>query len=143
MKKFSGLILFCSILLFGNTSRAIDPLIFQDVAEEQRFQQLAKELRCLVCQNESLADSNAGLAQDLRKEMFDLMRDGKSDSEIKRYLTARYGDFVLYDPPVKPSTWLLWFGPILVLLIGISTVVFVIRKRNNKTELLPEDEQQW
>lgn len=141
--KFLGLILCCSILLFGNTSQAIDPLTFKDSAEEQRFQQLTKELRCLVCQNESLADSSAELAQDLRKEIFDLMRKGKSDIEIKNYLTERYSDFVLYKPPLKPGTWLLWYGPGVILLIGTITVLFVVRKRNNKIELPPEEKDEW
>jgi cytochrome c-type biogenesis protein CcmH len=108
---------------------AIDALPFKDRAEELRFQALTRELRCLVCQNESLADSSADLARDLRAEVFEQMQAGKSDAEIERYLTDRYGDFVLYDPPVKPATWLLWFGPPAIVLIGAFVVVGIVRRR--------------
>jgi cytochrome c-type biogenesis protein CcmH len=109
---------------------AIDPLPFKDHAEEIRFQNLTRELRCLVCQNENLADSNADLARDLRHEVFQLMQSGKSDAEIKQYLVDRYSDFVLYDPPVKPGTWLLWFGPGLVLIAGAVVVAVNVRRRS-------------
>jgi cytochrome c-type biogenesis protein CcmH len=111
------------------TAQAIDPLPFKDHAQEVRFQELTRQLRCLVCQNENLADSNADLARDLRHEVFGLMQQGKSDQQIKQYLVDRYSDFVLYDPPVKPSTWLLWFGPGLFLLIGAAVVLVTIRQR--------------
>ncbi|HEX7815437.1 cytochrome c-type biogenesis protein [Dyella sp.] len=110
-------------------AQAIDPLPFKDHAEEVRFQQLTRELRCLVCQNENLADSNADLARDLRHEVFDQMQAGKSDAQIKQYLVDRYSDFVLYDPPVKPGTLLLWFGPLAMLLAGAGVVIFTVRKR--------------
>ncbi|MHA6203155.1 cytochrome c-type biogenesis protein [Dyella soli] len=112
------------------TAQAIDPLPFKDHAQEVRFQNLTRELRCLVCQNENLADSNADLARDLRHEVFDLMQSGKSDDQIKQYLVDRYSDFVLYDPPVKTSTMLLWFGPLAILLAGAVVVVFTVRKRS-------------
>lgn len=112
-------------------AQAIDPLPFKDHAQELRFQALTRQLRCLVCQNENLADSNADLARDLRHEVFGLMQQGKSDDEIKQYLVDRYSDFVLYDPPVKPSTWLLWFGPGLFLLLGAAVVMVTIRKRGH------------
>ncbi len=110
-------------------AHAIDPIVFETPEEEARFQTLAKQLRCLVCQNESLADSNAGLAQDLRKEVIELMRTGKSDADIKVHLTDRYGDFVLYKPPMRPGTWLLWWGPAALLLLGCIAAFFVVRKR--------------
>ena len=100
-----------------------------DRAEETRFQALARELRCLVCQNQDLADSDALLAKDLRREVFEMMRAGKSDIEIKAFLTQRYGDFVLYRPPVQANTWILWFGPLVVLLLGTAVVVRVVRRR--------------
>jgi cytochrome c-type biogenesis protein CcmH len=81
-------------------------------------------------QNETLADSNAPIARDLRQQGFDLMQKGKSDDEIKQYLVDRYSDYVLYDPPVNPATWLLWFGPVLILVAGIVVVVATIRKRS-------------
>lgn len=108
---------------------AIEVLEFRDRAEEQRFQNLARQLRCLVCQNESLADSSADLAKDLRQEVFEQMRQGKSDAEIKNYLTARYSDFVLYNPPVRAGTLVLWFGPLLVLVIGGVVVARIVRRR--------------
>lgn len=110
-------------------AQAIDPLPFKDHAEEVRFQHLTRQLRCLVCQNENLADSNADLARDLRHEVFDLMQQGKSDDEIKQYLVDRYSDFVLYDPPVQANTLLLWFGPLLILLAGATVVVLTVRRR--------------
>jgi cytochrome c-type biogenesis protein CcmH len=99
----------------GNAPRAatLDP------AMATRLKRLESELRCLVCQNQTLADSEAGLAQDLRNQVEDLALQGKSDEEIKAWLQERYGDFVLYRPPVRPSTWLLWFGPFVVLLGGL------------------------
>lgn len=108
---------------------AIDPLPFQDHAQELRFQALTKQLRCLVCQNESLADSNAPLAADLRRDVFQQMQAGKTDDEIKAWLTARYSDFVLYDPPLSAGTWLLWFGPVIVLLAGGAVILVVVRRR--------------
>ena len=117
------------LLLFSSTAFAIDPLPFKDHAEELRFQALTKQLRCLVCQNESLADSNAPLAADLRRDVFQQMQAGKSDDEIKAWLTARYSDFVLYDPPLGTRTWLLWFGPVIALLAGGAVVLVAVRRR--------------
>jgi cytochrome c-type biogenesis protein CcmH len=108
---------------------AVDPLPFKDRAEELRFQNLTKQLRCLVCQNESLNDSSAPLAADLRRDVFEQMQAGKSDEEIKQWLTARYSDFVLYDPPLRGPTWLLWFGPLLVLAAGAGAVFVTVRRR--------------
>ncbi|HET6546609.1 MAG TPA: cytochrome c-type biogenesis protein [Rhodanobacteraceae bacterium] len=116
-------------LALSFSASAIDALPFRSHAEELRFQALTRQLRCLVCQNESLADSGADLAKDLRAEVFEQMQAGKSDEEIEQYLTARYGDFVLYDPPVKPATWLLWFGPLLVFGAGAMAVAGVVRRR--------------
>jgi cytochrome c-type biogenesis protein CcmH len=124
---------------------AIDPLPFKDAAEEARFRELAAELRCVLCQNQSLADSNAGIAQDLRKEVFGLMRAGKSDDEIKDFLTERYSEFVLYKPRVEPRTWLIWFGPALVLLAGAVAVVIIVRRRARQapSTLPPGSEEDW
>ncbi len=108
---------------------AIDPMPFRDAGEERRFSALLAELRCMVCQNQSLADSDAGLARDLRNEVFELMRDGKSDTEIREFLVSRYGDFVLYRPPVKGATLALWFGPVLVLTAGGLLLLTTLRRR--------------
>lgn len=130
-------LLACVMLLVPLVATAIDALPFKDRAEEQRFQNLARQLRCLVCQNESLADSSADLAKDLRQEVFEQMRQGKSDAEIKHYLTARYSDFVLYKPPLRGGTFLLWFGPLLVLLIGAAVVARIVRRRGAASRVEP------
>jgi cytochrome c-type biogenesis protein CcmH len=101
----------------------------RDAALEARLKTLSEELRCLVCQNQTLADSTAPLAEDLRREVRELAQQGKTDAEIKEYLTARYGDFVLYKPPVKPTTWILWFGPFAFLLGGGLLWFVVLRRR--------------
>ena len=138
MRHFSWLLrmlVALALITFGGAlgAQAIDPMPFKDRAEEARFQHLTRQLRCLVCQNENLADSNADLARDLRHQVFELMRQGKSDAEIKQYLVDRYSDFVLYDPPVQGSTLLLWFGPLAILLAGAAVVVVTIRKRGRGT----------
>src|SRR6478736_4961173 len=104
------------------------PLQFRDHGEETRFRALTEQLRCVMCQNQSLADSNALIAQDLRREVLGLMREGKSDEQIKQFLVERYTDFVLYQPRVAPTTWLLWFGPLLLLAAGAFVVTSIVRK---------------
>jgi cytochrome c-type biogenesis protein CcmH len=103
-------------LVLGQAQAADTPFEFKDAATERRYQKLAAELRCLVCQNQSLADSHADLAQDLRDEVYRMMNEGRTDEEIVGFLVERYGDFVLYRPPVSGTTSLLWFGPVLLLL---------------------------
>ena len=105
-----------------------------DPALEQRVMQLSTELRCLVCQNETLADSRADLAIDLRNQIREQMQAGKSDEEIKVWLTQRYGDFVLYRPPVKSSTWLLWFGPFALMILAAAALLIYLRRRRVQTE---------
>jgi cytochrome c-type biogenesis protein CcmH len=100
-----------------------------DPALDARLKKLEEELRCLVCQNQSLADSSAPLAEDLRREVRALAVSGKNDEQIKEFLVARYGDFVLYDPPVKRITWLLWFGPFVLLAVGAAIWWMVARRR--------------
>jgi cytochrome c-type biogenesis protein CcmH len=102
---------------------------FEDPAEQARYEQLIRDLRCLVCQNESIADSNAPLASDLRREVHDLIAKGRSDAEIRTFLTDRYGDFVLYRPPLRPRTWLLWSAPVLFLLGGLGLVGVIVARR--------------
>jgi cytochrome c-type biogenesis protein CcmH len=120
-----------AFLLFAGIAhaQAIEPMPFANHAQELRFQHLTHELRCPMCQNETLADSNAPIARDLRNQIFKMMQQGKSDDEIKQYLVARYSKFVLYDPPLTRGTWLLWFGPLLILLGGAGVVLVAIRKR--------------
>lgn len=100
-----------------------------DEALDTRLKALENELRCLVCQNQTLADSNAPLAEDLRREVRELATGGKSDDEIRAYLVARYGDFVLYKPPVKSTTYVLWFAPFLLLVGGAAAWWMLVRRR--------------
>lgn len=124
------------------TATAIDALPFKDTAQEVRFQNLTRQLRCLVCQNEDLADSNAKLAQDLRYEIFQQMQAGRSDEEIKQWLVDRYSDYVLYDPPMKPSNYGLWFGPFVVLLLGGIGVTLYLRRRAQPSAAPAIDEEE-
>ncbi len=105
----------------------------QDPKVEARLVVIAEELRCLVCQNESLSSSHAELAEDLRREVRKLIRENKTDAEIKTYLVERYGDFVLYKPPLKPLTWPLWFGPFLLLVLAIGGFWRYLRLRRQLT----------
>ena len=126
--------------------RNTQPLEFRDRAEERRFHDLTVELRCVMCQNQSLADSDAPIAHDLRREVFNLMREGRSDAEIKAFLVERYGEFVLYRPRFGGNTLLLWLGPAVVLLGGIVIVAVVVRRRAsaNRTAADPVDDgQEW
>ncbi|KFL36542.1 cytochrome c-type biogenesis protein [Arenimonas donghaensis] len=133
------------LLAFSALAAAFEPIEFRDAAEEARFRELSAELRCVMCQNQSLADSNAQIAQDLRMQVLELMREGKTDREIKDYLVARYSEFVLYNPPVRPATWLLWFGPGLILVGGAIVVAVVVRRRSGQAPVQPpaEDGQEW
>jgi len=119
------------------------PLQFRDTVEETRFHRLTAELRCVMCQNQSLADSNAQIAHDLRREVLELMQQGKSDAEIKRFLVDRYGEFVLYKPGIAGDTWLLWFGPVLLLLAGAIIVFRIVRKRSAGGAVASDDNQEW
>lgn len=103
-------------------------------AVEQRLINISRDMRCLVCQNESLAASQADLAEDLRQEIREQIRQGKTDRQITDYLVARYGDFVRYNPPVKPTTWALWFGPFLLMVGGAAGLWVVLRRRNRMAE---------
>ena len=113
-----------------SAAHAIDVERLDDPALQQRYERLTRELRCLVCQNETIADSNATLAADLRREVRDMMVAGNSDVEIRTFLTERYGDFVLYRPPIAPRTWLLWAAPALLLLGGAGIAALVIVRRS-------------
>ena len=102
-----------------------------DPVTEQRLISISEEMRCLVCQNESLAGSRSDLANDLRREIRILISEGKSDDQIRSFMVERYGDFVLYRPPVKPVTWLLWIGPFVILGVGIAGLLMYLRRRNS------------
>ena len=128
-------------LLWLHPASAAEVRTFANPDQQQRYENLVKDLRCLVCQNQSLADSDADLAKDLRDEVYDIIQSGKSDREAVQFLVDRYGDFVLYRPPFSPMTLLLWLGPLLLLLAGL---VFIWRRSRQRTaaaapELSPEE----
>ncbi|MDH5570835.1 MAG: cytochrome c-type biogenesis protein CcmH [Gammaproteobacteria bacterium] len=116
---------------------------FNDPQKEARFKKFSEELRCLVCQNQSLADSNAELAMDLRRELYKMIQNEATDDDIVEFMVNRYGDFVLYRPPVKSTTWLLWFGPFVLVFIGLIILFKVIRAVNKggNAELSTEEQQ--
>ncbi len=107
-------------------------LLAEDPVVEQRLISISEELRCLVCQNESLAGSRADLAMDLRRELRTLIKQGKTDAEIREFMVSRYGDFVLYRPPVKPTTWLLWAAPFGLMVAGLVALFMYLRRRNSE-----------
>ncbi len=124
-------VLFCLAAFNPACAREAAPLA-QDEAVEKRMVVISEELRCLVCQNESLAASRADLAQDLRREIREQIGQGKSDKEILDFMVGRYGDFVRYRPPLKGTTFLLWFGPFLLLVIGVAVLVIYLRRRSKR-----------
>jgi cytochrome c-type biogenesis protein CcmH len=138
----AAVLVFVSTLAFAQVSDPA-PLQFRSPAEEQHFRALVTELRCVMCQNQSLADSNAMVAHDLRREVLSLMRQGKSDAQIKDYLVARYGEFVLYKPRIEERTWLLWFGPLVLLVAGALVVAFVVRRHGGAAPVAEDDGQEW
>lgn len=118
--------------LAAATALAQEPPVFDTLEQEMRFAELTAELRCTVCQNQNLADSDAQLAQDLRAEIHQMILAGRSDEQIKSFLVERYGDFVLYRPPMQGNTLALWAIPIVLLFVGALAVTFVVRNRNRK-----------
>jgi cytochrome c-type biogenesis protein CcmH len=132
MKSYSLLIL---LLLFSASiaaqkTQTQEPMVFDSQQQQDRFDQLTQELRCLVCQNQNLADSDAPLAHDLRREVHEMLQSGQSNEQIKQFLVARYGDFVLYRPPVQQNTYLLWLAPLFLFLGGALVVRSSIKKRS-------------
>jgi len=126
------------VCLFSAVAGAVDTgQRFAEAAEQVRYERLIRDLRCLVCRSESIADSNAPLAADLRREVEELMRAGKSDAEIHAFMTERYGDFVLMRPPVAPRTWLLWAAPMLFVACGAGIVLVTIRRRADAARANP------
>ena len=135
MKMVYQFLFFGLVLITNNAYANNNPITFNNKNLEQRYYSLIEEIRCLVCQNQSLADSDAPLAQDLRNEIYKMIHSKKSNNQITNYLVERYGDFVLYRPPLKKNTWFLWFGPFLFLAIAFFIEFFVIRNQSrNETE---------
>lgn len=130
------------LFIFMSSLHAEDiPMEFSDPAQEKQFKELTEELRCLVCQNQSLADSSADLAQDLRREVYRMVIAGDNDEEIVDYLVARYGDFILYRPPLKPTTYFLWLGPVIFLIFAVFIAVSSARAK--KYHELSQKEQEF
>ncbi len=139
---FISFALLLSLGLLGqkNAIAAVDPLVFTDAKKEARFKNLIGQLRCLVCQNQSIADSNAELAQDLRKEVYDMIIAGKSDQEAIDFLVARYGNFILYRPPVNAQTFLLWFLPGILVILALIFIIAIIKKRSRQDQKVTLDD---
>jgi cytochrome c-type biogenesis protein CcmH len=130
------LVLVVFTLLFSMVASAtIDTYEFKDDATRERFQQLTNELRCPKCQNQNLAGSNSPIASDLRREIYRMVEDGENDDQIVDFMVARYGEFVLYKPKVTSNTWVLWYGPFVLLAIGAAVILLITRKRK-KTSVI-------
>lgn len=130
MKRLLICFLFLPVIAWG----AIDTYEFKDEESRQRFHQLAYELRCPKCQNQNLSDSNSPIAADLRRELYRMIQEGNDNAQIVDFMVARYGDFVLYRPPVNQMTYLLWYGPFGLVAIGLIVVFFVSRKKRKISE---------
>lgn len=143
MRPTARVIVMTALLLIGGPAAAVTPQRFEEPAQQRQYEQLLTELRCLVCQNETLAESEAPLADDLRREVAELVRRGESDAGIRGFLVARYGDFVLYRPPVKTLTYALWFGPFALLLVGVGIWLALARRQRGMSAAAPlsPDEQ--
>jgi cytochrome c-type biogenesis protein CcmH len=127
VKRLAVTLLLLAACALGWAAEAVP--MAEDPVLEQRLVAISEELRCLVCQNESLAGSRSELAQDLRRELRALIRQGRSDAQIKEFMVSRYGEFVLYRPPVKPSTWLLWMGPFVLMAAAVGSLLNYVRRR--------------
>jgi len=129
MKRFLIVLLWLPLM----ATAAIESRQLNSPEQQAVYESLTNELRCLVCQNQTIADSNAELATDLRRQVYEMLEQGRSRDEIVRFMTERYGDFVLYNPPLKAKTLLLWWGPPLFLAVGIGTAVWVFRPKKSAT----------
>jgi len=135
-------LLFLLSLTTAASAAPVETFKFESAETEKVFHKLSEELRCLVCQNQNIAESNAGLAKDLRLEIYTMLSQGKTEDEIVEFMVERYGDYVLYRPPFKPMTWLLWFGPAIAFFFGLFFVVRFIKSQsaNVHAESLSEEE---
>ena len=122
-------LIFSLFLLLSPAVYAVDSYTFANPEQQQDYKALVSELRCLVCQNQTIGDSNADLAADLRRQVYEMLQQGKSRDEVFQFMTDRYGDFVLYNPPFKATTSLLWIAPVAFLLIGIIALIIVVRRK--------------
>lgn len=127
--KIGFVLFFCLWIQAGVFAQSLYP--FHDIKQQAQFESLLHELRCLVCQNQDIADSQAGLARDLRQEVYEAVLAGQSDAEIMQALVGRYGDFIVFNPPIKSLTWLLWYGPAGFLVLGF--ILFALRIKRERT----------
>lgn len=141
MKKLTLLLMFCLSCCFSALA-AIEVYQFDSPEQEQLFNDLGKELRCPKCQNNNIADSNAGLAKDLRDKVYVMLKEGKTEDEIVDYMVARYGNFVTYNPPLTGSTAILWLGPLLLIGIGVVVLLQLSQRKNSAKPSLTATEQQ-
>lgn len=137
------LCLWLPVVALAQVKGDVAPPVFRDGFEEARFRDLTHELRCVMCQNQSLADSNAEIARDLRNEVLVLMRQGKTDAEIRDFMVARYGEFVLYKPRMQGATLLLWLGPLVLVLLGGLIVWRLVRRGGERRAIPADDTQEW
>ena len=136
MKKQITLFLLLSTIIFSVANAApIETFKFESAENEKIFHKLSEELRCLVCQNQNIAESNSDLAKDLRLEIYNMLSQGKTEDQIVDFMVQRYGDYVLYRPPFKPMTWLLWFGPAIIFIAG---TIFAIRLMKTQSSAVTE-----
>jgi cytochrome c-type biogenesis protein CcmH len=137
MYKFISKLILFAVVTFSLSAAAapIETFKFDSPETEKVFHKLSEELRCLVCQNQNIAESNADLAKDLRLEIYNMLSDGKSEDEIVDFMVQRYGDYVLYRPPFNPMTWLLWFGPAIVFAFGLVYVVRLMKSQSSKAQV--------
>ena len=136
------LTLIMSVSVLAQVPPTPEPLVFETPQQEERFNKLTLELRCTVCQNQALSDSDATLAHDLRRKVHEMLLAGKTNDEIKQYMVDRYGDFVLYRPPVQQNTYLLWLAPLVMLLIGALILRSSIKKRKSLLDTGSNEDQQ-
>lgn len=130
------------MMAFSVSAGSIEVYTFDNKEQEKAYQSLIEDLRCLVCQNQNISESNAELAKDMRRKTYEMVKQDKSEKEISQFMVTRYGDFVLYRPPFEPMTWLLWFGPLIIFIIGIIFVVRFMKSQKSGAQVdsLSEEE---
>jgi cytochrome c-type biogenesis protein CcmH len=142
MEKILTVSVFLFLILINALAVEIDPKTFDNAAQEKRYHALIGQFRCVVCQNQSVAESNSKVALAVRELVYAMLQEGQSDETIKAQLVASYGDFVLYEPPLKPTTYILWLGPLLILCIALFTLAYFIRRQTvETTTTLTEEER--
>ena len=135
--RFLTLIIMSCIFIFSVTAAPVTIYTFDSKEKEKIFYKLSDELRCLVCQNQNIAESNSELAQDLRRQIYDMLMQGKSEDDIVEFMVERYGDYVLFNPPFKPLTWMLWLGPLIIFVFALGYAMRTVKSKR-KTEVVEE-----